>query len=113
MIGWLYLNISMAVRTMQHGIGTPVSGAIRAAPLVLRDGIDHGRVDSPGGGAEALRNRAGARRSLEAVRNWQAWMDSLRRTIGGAAIYDSILLARPGLLDTAKEVEAYYLQQLK
>jgi hypothetical protein len=54
-----------------------------------------------------------ARRSLAAVRNWEQWMDSLRQTVGGAAIYDSILLARPGLLDTAKEVEEYYLKQLK
>jgi hypothetical protein len=88
----------MAVRTGQVGIGKPGTGQIRIAPFVLH-------------GGEMRKEEA--RKGLAAVRRWRQWMDSLRTTAGGVAIYDSILLARPGLLDSAQEVEEFYLQQFK
>jgi len=103
------LVTAMAFRTIHRGNGVPVTGTIRAAPLILRrsdTGSYGGRLGAPG-------NRDAARQGLEAVQRWQTWMDSLKRTAGGIAIYDSILLAHPGLLDTAKEVEDYYWKQLK
>ena len=115
MVGFfaVVIVVVMAVRTIHRGIGSPVTGAIRAAPLVLRrSALDSGRGPQ-GGGFGRMEDREAARRGLDAVRRWEGWMDSLQHTVGGVAIYDSILVARPGLLDTAKEVEEYYLKQLK
>lgn len=109
--GAVVLVTAMALGTIHRGNGVPVTGTIRAAPLSLRRS-DSGSL-APGRGLGPMENRAAARRGLEAVQRWQAWMDSLKRTAGGIAIYDSILWAHPGLLDTAKEVEDYYLKQLK
>jgi hypothetical protein len=36
------------------------------------------------------------------------WMDSLKNDATGKRQYDSICLVRPGLLDSAREVERYY-----
>ena len=48
---------------------------------------------------------------LLAVRAFERMMDSLSSCAGsgGRRIYDSILAARPGILDSAKEAEAYFL----
>jgi hypothetical protein len=44
-----------------------------------------------------------------AVRAFERMMDSLRQDSRGASIYDSILVARPGILDSAKKAEAFFL----
>lgn len=36
------------------------------------------------------------------------WMDSLKNDATGKILYDSICRVRPGLLDSAREVERYY-----
>lgn len=93
--------VAVAVRTAEKGWAImPPAGVMRVAPFVLR------RLPAgwPAGDA---------RRGLEAVRAWRRWMDSLQTTPAGEVVYDSIVRARPGLLDSAKEAEAYYLQFLK
>jgi len=44
---------------------------------------------------------------------FRLYMDSLRNNPDGKKIYDSILLARPGLPDSAALLESIYEQQLK
>jgi len=107
----LAIVMAMAARTMDRGIGSPVPGPIRSAPFAFqRRSLD---TSSMANGLRAAMYRDAARRSLEAVQRWEAWMDSLKQTAGGIDIYDSILLVHPGLLDTARMVEDYYLKQLK
>ncbi|HEV2478078.1 MAG TPA: hypothetical protein VGS79_00380 [Puia sp.] len=43
-----------------------------------------------------------------AVRAWERMMDSLRVDARGRRIYDSILAARPGILDSAKKAEEFF-----
>lgn len=42
------------------------------------------------------------------IRAWERAMDSLRRDSSGKRRYDSILAARPGILDSARKAEAFY-----
>jgi hypothetical protein len=42
------------------------------------------------------------------IRAWERAMDSLRRDSSGKRVYDSILAARPGILDSARKAEAFY-----
>jgi len=50
---------------------------------------------------------------MEEVRTFKRYMDSLRHSTNGKALYDSILTARPGLLDTVSMLEELYLLQKK
>lgn len=49
----------------------------------------------------------------EEMKSFQQYMDSLRQSKAGARIFDSILLIRPGLMDSVKKLEQIYLQQNK
>lgn len=42
------------------------------------------------------------------VRAWERKMDSLRRDAHGRRTYDSILAARPGILDSAKKAQEFF-----
>ena len=42
------------------------------------------------------------------VRAWERMMDSLRADAHGRRAYDSILAARPGILDSAKKAEEFF-----
>lgn len=42
------------------------------------------------------------------VRAWERMMDSLREDAHGRRIYDSILAARPGILDSARKAEDFF-----
>lgn len=44
---------------------------------------------------------------------FRGYMDSLTRSPAGKAVYDSILLSRPGLLDSARFIEEIYQSQTK
>jgi hypothetical protein len=42
------------------------------------------------------------------IRAWERAMDSLGRDSSGKRRYDSILAARPGILDSARKAEVFY-----
>lgn len=44
---------------------------------------------------------------------FRGYMDSLARSPAGKAVYDSILLSRPGLLDSARFIQEIYQSQTK
>lgn len=44
---------------------------------------------------------------------FRGYMDSLTRSPAGKAVYDSILLSRPGLLDSARFIQEIYQSQTK
>lgn len=44
---------------------------------------------------------------------FRGYMDGLTRSPAGKAVYDSILLSRPGLLDSARFIEEIYQSQTK
>jgi len=50
---------------------------------------------------------------MKQVRVFKLHMDSLRLSTSGRAMYDSILKARPGLMDTVSMLEQLYLLQQK
>jgi len=45
--------------------------------------------------------------SLESIRNFRSWLDSLRADTAGRRIYDSIQRQRPGLLDSLRLIERH------
>lgn len=47
------------------------------------------------------------------IKSFMAYMDSLKHDPGGRLVYDSIVQARPGLLDSVSVVESIYKQQKK
>ena len=51
---------------------------------------------------------AGAHEGWLAIRAFEHYMDSLRQGGAGARLYDSILHARPGIMDSAQEAEVYF-----
>ena len=46
------------------------------------------------------------------IKNFRMYMDSLARSPSGKSVYDSIMMHRPGLMDSVRMIENYY-QQLK
>jgi hypothetical protein len=79
-----------ANRSMQLPLGKPGSlSPVRTAP------VTPARI-------------AHAHEGWLAVRAFEHLMDSLRDDIAGRHRYDSILLARPGILDSAKTAEAFF-----
>ncbi len=46
------------------------------------------------------------------IKNFRIYMDSLARSPSGKPVYDSIMMHRPGLMDSVRMIENYY-QQLK
>lgn len=49
----------------------------------------------------------------EEIQGFQKYMDSLHHSKKGFRIYDSIMLNRPGLLDSVNQLEELYQQQLQ
>jgi hypothetical protein len=47
------------------------------------------------------------------IKMFRAYMDSLRYDREGRAVYDSIVKARPGLMDSVTAIESIYKQQKK
>lgn len=45
------------------------------------------------------------------IKNFRLYMDSLARSPSGKIIYDSIIMYRPGLMDSIRMIEKYYQQQ--
>ena len=45
------------------------------------------------------------------IRGWERKMDSLRLDSHGRRVYDSVLAARPGILDSAKKAEEFFHSQ--
>ena len=52
-------------------------------------------------------------KELVAIRAFEHWMDSLSKDGAGWRTYDSIIRQRPGLMDSARQAEAYYNHLLK
>ncbi|WP_207515935.1 hypothetical protein [Longitalea luteola] len=50
---------------------------------------------------------------IKEVRDFKRYTDSLKNTANGRSLYDSILRARPGLMDTVGMLEELYLLQQK
>jgi hypothetical protein len=50
---------------------------------------------------------------LKKIRSFNQYMDSLKLSTTGKRIYDSILLTRPGLMDSIRVLEQIYLFQQK
>ncbi len=44
------------------------------------------------------------------IKNFRVYMDSLARSPSGKALYDSITIHRPGLMDSVRFIENYYQQ---
>lgn len=49
----------------------------------------------------------------EEMQAFKTYMDSLHRTKKGKLVYDSIMLNRPGLMDSVNKLEQLYQQQLQ
>jgi hypothetical protein len=52
-------------------------------------------------------------KELLAIRAFEHWMDSLSKDGAGRRTYDSIIRQRPGLMDSARQAEAFYNHLLK
>jgi hypothetical protein len=65
-------------------------------------------------GEESLRPRVlVSEQDMNEVRMFKVYMDSLKKSVKGKPLYDSILKARPGLMDTVGMLEELYLLQKK
>lgn len=53
------------------------------------------------------------KREYEQMLAFKNYMDSLRQSKSGISIYDSIMLNRPGLIDSINQLEEIYKQQLQ
>jgi hypothetical protein len=53
------------------------------------------------------------KREHEEMQEFQRYMDSLHKSNTGKAIYDSIMMNRPGLLDSVNMLEEIYQSQLQ
>jgi hypothetical protein len=91
--------VAMAIRTTTKGIRKFDTGQIRPLPLIP--------------GKTPPVRRPATRKELNAIRQWRQWMDSLKTTTAGIVLYDSILMNRPNLMDSVREVEEYYNQLSK
>jgi hypothetical protein len=52
-------------------------------------------------------------KDMERIAQFKAYMDSLRGSASGRRTYDTILTARPGLLDSIHQIEQFYSSPLK
>jgi hypothetical protein len=52
-------------------------------------------------------------KELKVIEDFEKVMDSLEKDVHGKRIFDSIVRARPGLLDSARRARGYYSGQLK
>jgi hypothetical protein len=70
------------------------------------------KIEVPAAGGRVKQWRAaGAHEGWLAIRAFEHYMDSLRQGAAGARQYDSILHARPGIMDSAQEAEVYFYLQ--
>lgn len=51
--------------------------------------------------------------TYQRMETFELYMDSLQKTTDGRRIHDSILIARPGLMDSVKKLKEIYHSQLK
>jgi hypothetical protein len=65
----------------------------------------------PGVGASSQGKAVNRQQGLAAMRAFRLWMGSLRSDIQGIRLYDSIVKARPGLLDSVQAAYDYYENQ--
>jgi hypothetical protein len=88
-----------AIRTFTQG-GIP--GGMGAAPKYLEapKGELERRLQKGAGWPDTM--------GLKAMGAFLHWMDSLRQDSGGRREYDSLLQARPGLMDSAERAYEYY-----
>ncbi len=54
-----------------------------------------------------------SKQDYQRIIRFRGYMDSLNRSPVGKALYDSILLSQPGLLDSARYIEEIYQSQTK
>lgn len=52
------------------------------------------------------------RESYERIESFERYMDSLQQTQQGSKVYDSIVIARPGLMDSVKLLKEIYQSQI-
>ena len=52
-----------------------------------------------------------AERDYQSIASFKHYMDSLNKSLNGKYQYDSILQARPGLMDSVQVLEQLYLSQ--
>ena len=52
-------------------------------------------------------------KEIKRIDRFKKYMDSLNHSVKGKAKYDSILKARPGLMDSIKAIEQFYYSQSK
>ena len=52
-------------------------------------------------------------KGLLRLHQFKSFMDSLKRSPGGKALYESIIQERPGMLDSIKQLDETYYLQLK
>jgi hypothetical protein len=51
--------------------------------------------------------------TYEAIQRFERYMDSLQQTMPGRELHDSILITRPGLMDSIKMVKEIFNSQIK
>lgn len=72
------------------------------------------RTTYPQSSKDGLLQQAAVRKSsLNHILNTKRYLDSLRRDINGKKLYDSLLLARPFLMDSMGQLETIYSPQHK
>jgi len=54
-----------------------------------------------------------SKKDYQGIIRFRGYMDSLTRSPAGKAAYDSIILSRPGLLDSIRILEKIYQSQTK
>jgi len=65
------------------------------------------------GEATALPDMKVSKTDYQGIIRFRGYMDSLTRSPAGKAAYDSIILCRPGLLDSIRLIEKIYHSQIK
>ena len=84
-------------------------GMTRGHTIVIASGRIHAVVT---GGRPVEANTNIFNNEYEKIQDFHKYMDSLANTAAGKKVRDSILNARPGLLDSIVSLEAYYRYEL-
>ena len=92
-------------------IGQSFSGN-QASAFSVTPIITPGRVLQTGDAA-SQKEMIVSKTDYQRIIRFRGYMDSLTRSPAGKAVYDSILLSRPGLQDSIRLIEKIYQSQIK
>lgn len=92
-------------------IGDTIFGSANKKPILKIDPIEVPRHYNRAGDEMLIPENYVDQETYKQIKDFQRYMDSLKLDKKGRIIYDSILLNRPGLMDSAKLLEEIYLSQ--